>query len=96
MSKFWEVCKTAKKLKKKGKLAKDQEGKPVIVNEKGQAFKVPDAVIAIWHRCDGKITSDDLTREISDKSKQDKDQIQQVIGKITSELERVELIELSE
>lgn len=93
---LWEVCKTAAKLKKKGKLARNQEGKPVIVNEKDQAFKVPDAVIAIWQRCDGKITPEDLAKEISEKSNQDKDQIQQVISKITSELERVELVELSE
>lgn len=85
--------KLAKKLKKKGKLAKDQEGKPVIVNDKGEAFSADDAVIAIWNRCGGDVTSEDLAKDISEKSGQSKEQIQEAVDKIVGELENVELME---
>lgn len=84
--------KLAKKLEKKGKLAKDQEGKPVIVNEKGEAFSADDAVIAIWSRCTGEVTSEDLAKDISEKSGQGKEQIQEAVDKIVDELEKVELM----
>lgn len=84
------------KLQKNGELARSKEGEFLLVNEDEQLIQVDEGVIAVWDRCDGDITSDELAEEISAKTDQDKEKTQEAVDRIVDELKKVNLLEVSE
>ncbi|KXA99393.1 hypothetical protein AKJ35_00455 [candidate division MSBL1 archaeon SCGC-AAA833F18] len=84
------------KLQKKGKLAKSEEGELVLMNDDDQVFEADRIVIAIWDRCEGDISSSELSEEISEKSGEDQDKIQAAVVKIVDQLENANLLKTTE
>ena len=82
-----------KKFKKKGKVGKTEAGEFLLVNEEGQTFKVDQAVVSIWNMCDGTVTSEDLAKEISQKTKQEESAVKEAIERIVGDMEKVGLME---
>lgn len=82
-----------KKLKKKGRAGKTKAGGLVLVNEEGQTFEVDNVAVAIWHMCDGTVTSEDLAKEISRETKQEESAVREGIERIVGEMEKVGLME---
>lgn len=86
----------SEKLQKKGKLAESEEGELVLVNDDDQVFEADRIVIAIWDRCEGDISSNGLSEEISEESGEDQDKIQDAVVKIVDQLENANLLETIE
>lgn len=76
---------------KEGKMAKDQEGNLVLVNNKEQAYKVDESVIAIWQMCDGK-TQQEISNTITEKTQMGEDEAKKAVGEIVTKLEEVGLV----
>lgn len=85
-----------KKLKKKGGVGRSKAGEFMLVNREGQAFKVGRMVVAFWEMCDGTVTTEDLAKEISQKTKREESMMREVIGRIVEDMEKVGLMEYVE
>ncbi|MFQ6076200.1 MAG: PqqD family protein [Candidatus Bathyarchaeia archaeon] len=81
------------KLKKKGKVAKDQKGKTLLVNEKGEAVAADQVAIAIWDMCEGNVTSEDVVNVVAERTSQDKSRIEKPVENILEQLEKFGLLE---
>ncbi|NIO20425.1 MAG: PqqD family peptide modification chaperone [Candidatus Aenigmarchaeota archaeon] len=83
------------KLKKKGSLAKSQQGDLLLVDENKKAYKVDEVVVLIWTMCDGKHDGKEIVKEfclrIGDKAP--KEEIEKAVLDITQKLEKLDLIE---
>lgn len=44
---------------RRGEVANDVDGTPLLINNKGEAYRVNDTAISLWNMCNG-ITFDDL------------------------------------
>lgn len=85
-----------KKLKKKGKVVKTEAGELLLANEEGQAFRADAEIFSFWQQCDGTVTSEDLTKEISQKTGQKESLVKEEIERIAGEMEKLGLMEFVE
>lgn len=83
----------ANKPQKKGRLAQDEEGNTVLVNEDEESFEADEIVIAIWNSFDGSLTVEQMAHEISEESGEDKEDVTEAICNIINNLEKADLIE---
>lgn len=79
--------------KRKGKLAKDEDGKSVLVNDEGKTFETDKTVIAIWKSLDGNLTVEEMADDISEESGESEEAISGAITDIIDKLEKVNLVE---
>jgi len=79
-------------MKRKGKLAKNEEGSLILINEENKGYRVDEVVAAIWSRCDGK-SVDGLTREIAEETKLSEEELKPQIERIVGKLKEAKLIE---
>jgi hypothetical protein len=78
---------------KKGSVSRTEKGEILLVNEQKQAFKVMDVAAVVWNRCDGHTTIDDLTKEFSQKTNQEKGAVKHTIETIVDQMEKAGLME---
>lgn len=77
---------------KKGKLVEDQAGTVLLVNEKEQAFRADESVIAIWQMCDGTRTKEDICTVVKEQTDMTTDDAERVVSDIIGKLREVELV----
>ena len=53
---------------KKGKLAKDQNERLILVNESGNAYSTNDAILVIWQLCSGEKTVLEICSDLKEHS----------------------------
>lgn len=79
---------------KKGKLAQDEDGDTVLVNENGDIFEADSIVIAIWNSFDGDLSVDKMASDIGEESGEDEEAIKEGIEDILDKLEEADLVKL--
>ncbi|MFQ5819363.1 MAG: PqqD family protein [Candidatus Heimdallarchaeota archaeon] len=77
---------------KKGKLAKTEDDKLVLVNDKNQAFVVDQAVIGIWKMLDGNKTVNEVVQEVAKGTDAKAEQLSPQITAIVDKLKEVGLV----
>ncbi len=77
---------------KKGKLAKTEDDKLVLVNDKNQAFVVDQAVIGIWKMLDGNKTVNEVVQEVAKETDAMPEQLSPQITAIVDKLKEVGLV----
>ncbi len=77
---------------KKGKLAKTEDDKLVLVNDKNQAFVVDQAVIGIWKMLDGNKTVNEVVQEVAKGTDAMPEQLSPQITAIVDKLKEVGLV----
>ncbi|MCD6371752.1 MAG: PqqD family protein [Candidatus Aenigmarchaeota archaeon] len=78
-------------LKRKGRIAKNQEGNLVLINEDNQGFRVDEVIAAVWYESDGKTISQ-LVDKFSEEDKENKELIRKDIEAIIEKLKEVKLV----
>jgi hypothetical protein len=83
------------KFKRKGSLARSQQGDLLLVDENKKAYKVDEVVVLIWTMCDGKHDDKEIVNEFCSKigDKAPKGEIEKAVTDITQKLEKLGLIE---
>jgi hypothetical protein len=83
------------KFKRKGSLAKSEQGDLLLVDENKKAYRVDEVVVLIWTMCDGKHETKDIIGEFCSKigDKAPKEDIEKAVSDITQKLERFGLLE---
>lgn len=89
---FYKVNQMATAPKRKGKLARNEDGKAVLVNDDGKTFETDEIVIAIWNSLDGDLTVEEMAEDISEESGESEEDISGAITDIVDKLETVDLV----
>lgn len=80
-----------KRLTKKGWLSQTPEGDLVLVNESGDAYRVNEAVVAIWNMFEDK-TVTDVVQEVAIQVNRDPAELKEPIEQLASKLVEAGLI----
>lgn len=80
-----------KRLSKKGWLSQTPEGDLLLVNEKGEAYRVNEAVAAIWQLFDDK-TVNEVVEEVAFQVRRDPSELKEQIEQLASKLVEAGLI----
>ncbi len=78
---------------KKGSVAKSENNELLLVNESDKAYKVDEAVIAIWNMCDGTKTKEEIVDILSKEAHVEKEKINEAVSDILAKLEEVGLLQ---
>lgn|SRR5579884_553445 len=78
---------------RRGEVANDVDGTPLLINNKGEAYRVNDTAISLWNMCNG-ITFDDLLLEVLRISSGDDDDVRKSLGQMIKQLQKISVIEL--
>ena len=81
------------KLIKKGTLTKSEANELLIVAENNKVYKVDPTVVAIWNKCDGNRTQEQIVDELADETKLEKSKISGVVSDIVAKLEQASLVQ---
>lgn len=84
------------KPKKLGQMARDTEGRLVLVNPDGKAYAVDNDLSAVWSLLDGETTYQELIESLTHKRPDLKEEIDQLVKHSLSKLSSVSLVELFE
>jgi hypothetical protein len=79
-------------INKKGELAKDQDGMMVLVNEKEQAFRADEPVIAIWQMCDGTRTKEDICSIVTEQTGMTAEDAEKIVSDVIGKLRECKLV----
>ncbi|BAJ50982.1 hypothetical protein CSUB_C1130 [Candidatus Caldarchaeum subterraneum] len=80
-----------KRFSKKGWLSQTPEGDLLLVNENGDAYKVNEAVVAVWNMFEDKTVSD-VVGEVAEQVNRDPAELKEAIEQLAAKLVEAGLI----
>jgi len=80
-----------RKLTKQGFVTQSPDGELLLVNNKGEAYKVNESVVAVWNIFDNK-TVDEVVSEIASQINVEPSEIRPAIEQLASQLIEAELL----
>ena len=73
----------------------DRDGTPLLINGRGEAYRVNDTAISLWNMCNG-ITFDDLLLEVLRISSGDEDDVKKSLEQMIRQFHKISMIEVKE
>src|SRR5919199_6741313 len=80
---------------RRGVVANDCDGTPLLINGRGEAYRVNDTAISLWNMCNG-ITFDDLLLEVLRISSGDEDDVKKSLEQMIRQFHKISMIEVKE
>ena len=80
---------------RRGTVGNDRDGTPLLINFKGEAYRVNDTAISLWHLCNG-ITFDDLLLEVLRISSGDKEDVKQSLREMVWQFHKISVVEMKD
>lgn len=74
-------------------MSNDKDGTPLLVNEKGEAYRVNDTAVSLWHMCNG-ISFDDLLLEVMRISSGREDEVRKSLDQMIRQFHSISVVEL--
>ncbi len=71
----------------------DYDGTPLLINGKGEAYRVNDTAVSLWNMCNG-ITFDELLFEVLRISSGDQDDVRKSLAQMIRQFQKISIIEL--
>ena len=87
-----ESCKI---ILRRGSVGNDSDGTPLLINYRGEAYRVNDTAVSLWNMCNG-ITFDDLFLEVLRISSGDQEDVRKSLDKMIHQLHKISVLELKE
>lgn len=78
---------------RRGEVGNDQDGTPLLINSRGEAYRVNDTAVSLWNMCNG-ITFDDLLLEVLRISSGDEDEVRKSLEQMIRQFSKVSVIEI--
>jgi Coenzyme PQQ synthesis protein D (PqqD) len=78
---------------RRGVVGNDCDGTPLLINGKGEAYRVNDTAVSLWNMCNG-ITFDDLLLEVLRISSGDRDDVRKSLEHMIKQFHKISIIEL--
>ena len=80
---------------RRGAVGNDRDGTPLLINGRGEAYRVNDTAISLWNMCNG-ITFDDLLLEVLRISSGDEDDVKKSLEQMIRQFHKISMIEVKE
>jgi hypothetical protein len=80
---------------RRGTVGNDRDGTPLLINGRGEAYRVNDTAISLWNMCNG-ITFDDLLLEVLRISSGDEDDVKKSLEQMIRQFHKISMIEVKE
>jgi hypothetical protein len=80
---------------RRGAVGNDLDGTPLLINGRGEAYRVNDTAISLWNMCNG-ITFDDLLLEVLRISSGDEDDVKKSLEQMIRQFHKISMIEVKE
>lgn len=78
---------------RRGVVGNDCDGTPLLINAKGEAYRVNDTAVSLWNMCNG-ITFDELLFEVLRISSGDQDDVRKSLAQMIRQFQKISIIEL--
>jgi hypothetical protein len=78
---------------RRGEVGNDCDGTPLLINDRGEAYRVNDTAVSLWNMCNG-ITFDDLLLEVLRISSGDEDEVRKSLEQMVRQFKEISVIEL--
>lgn len=80
-------------LLRRGTVGNDRDGTPLLINGRGEAYRVNDTAISLWHMCNG-ITFEDLYHEVLRISSGDDDDVKKSLEQMVRQFYEISLVDI--
>lgn len=80
---------------RRGVVGNDKDGTPLLINGRGEAYRVNDTAISLWHLCNG-ITFDDLLLEVLRISSGDEDDVKHSLEEMVWQFHEISVVEMKD
>ena len=80
-------------LLRRGTVGNDRDGTPLLINGRGEAYRVNDTAISLWHMCNG-ITFDDLYHEVLRISSGDDGDVKKSLEEMVRQFYEISLVDI--
>ena len=84
---------SSKIIHRRGAVGNDRDGTPLLINGKGEAYRVNDTAVSLWNMCNG-ITFDDLLLEVLRISSGDEHEVRRSLEQMVKQFQEISVIEL--
>jgi len=84
---------SSKIIYRRGEVGNDSDGTPLLINYKGEAYRVNDTAVSLWNMCNG-ISFDDLLLEVLRISSGDKDEVRKSLEQMVRQFSEISVVEL--
>ncbi|MDQ3909932.1 MAG: PqqD family protein [Thermoproteota archaeon] len=78
---------------RRGVIGNDCDGTPLLINTRGEAYRVNDTAVSLWNMCNG-ITFDDLLLEVLRISSGSENDVRKSLEEMVKKFQKVGVIEL--
>ena len=78
---------------RRGEVGNDRDGTPLLINGRGEAYRVNDTAVSLWNMCNG-ITFDDLLLEVLRISSGDVDEVKRSLEQMVMQFKDISVVEL--
>ena len=78
---------------RRGEVGNDSDGTPLLINGRGEAYRVNDTAVSLWNMCNG-ITFDDLFLEVLRISSGDEEEVKESLEQMVRQFEEISVIEM--
>jgi len=80
---------------RRGNVGNDSDGTPLLINYRGEAYRVNDTAVSLWNMCNG-ITFDDLFLEVLRISSGDREDVRKSLDQMVHQLQKISVLELKD
>jgi hypothetical protein len=78
---------------RRGLVGNDCDGTPLLINGRGEAYRVNDTAVSLWNMCNG-ITFDDLLLEVLRISSEGENDVRKSLEQMVRKFQKIGVIEL--
>jgi len=78
---------------RRGDVDNDIDGTPLLINDRGVAYRVNDTAVSLWNMCNG-ITFDDLFLEVLRISSDDANEVKKSLEQMLRQFQKISVIEV--
>ena len=78
---------------RQGEVDNDEDGTPLLINSKGEAYRVNDTAVSLWNMCNG-ISFQDLLHEVLRISNDNETNVKRSLFEMLVQLNEVSVIKL--
>lgn len=84
---------STKMMYRRGEVGNDRDGTPLLINGKGEAYRVNDTAVSLWNMCNG-ITFDDLLLEVLRISSGDEGEVKESLEQMVLQFQQISVLEI--
>ena len=80
---------------RRGSVSNDRDGTPLLINDRGEAYRVNDTAVSLWNMCNG-IEFDDLFLEVMRISSENENQVRESLEEMVRQFISISVVELKD